>query len=147
MAGTPWAQQAVRHFFERRKHPTQFQCDQIARAVSGAADIQNVDTPGSMSYTVVCTGCHASKQDLIVSFREPEAHLDQGKVKLAQAVHGCLVPKISHHGMVDGAEPPLTIYTMPLLPGISCLDALTCQVEMDGVAEARHVCFVQHLAR
>lgn len=45
MAETPWAQQVVGLFFERRQYPTQFQCDQIARAVSGASDIHDVDTP------------------------------------------------------------------------------------------------------
>jgi hypothetical protein len=100
-----------------------------------------------MSYTVICTGRHAGKQDLVVSFREPEAHLDQCMGKLARAVHGDLVPEVSYYGEVDGADPPLTIYTMPYLPGISCLDALACQVEMDGVTEAKHICFVRHLAR
>lgn len=147
MAEISWAQQAVDRFFDARKRPTRSQCDQIARSVSGASDVRNVDTPGSMSYTVTCTGRLAGKQDLVVSFREPEASLDHDMVKLAQAVHGDRVPEISYHGMVDGADPPLTIYTMPYLQGISCLDALTCQVEMDGVAEARHVCFIRDLAR
>ncbi|OJD10568.1 hypothetical protein AJ78_08462 [Emergomyces pasteurianus Ep9510] len=147
MVEIPWAQQAVDRFFERRKYPTRLQCDHIAQSISGASDVRNVDTPGSMSYTVICTGRHARKQDLVVSFREPEAHLDQVMGELAQAVHGDLVPETSHYGMVDGADPPLTLYTMPYLRGISCLDALTCQVVMDRVAEARHVCFVQHLAR
>jgi hypothetical protein len=49
--------------------------------------------------------------------------------------------------MVHGADPPLTIYTMPYLPGISCLNALTCQIEMDEITEAKHVCLIRHLAR
>lgn len=146
MAGIPWAQQAVGRFFQGR-YPTQFKCDKIAKSISGASDINAVDTPGSMSYTVVCTGRHAGKPDLVVSFREPEAHLDQGICQLAQAIHGYLVPEISHTGIVDGADPPLTIYTMPYLRGISCLDALTCQVEMGELAEVRHICFIRHLAR
>ncbi len=147
MTEIPWAQQAVNRFFERCKCPIQLQCEQIAQSVSGASDVHNVDTPGSMSYTVVCTGRHAGKQDLVVSFREPEGRLDQGMGKMAQVFHGYLVPETSHYGMVDGADPPLAIYTMPYLRGISCLDALACQVEMDGVAEAKHFCFVRHLAR
>ncbi|KID85788.1 Protein kinase-like domain protein [Metarhizium guizhouense ARSEF 977] len=67
--------------------------------------------------------------------------------QLAQAIHGYFVPEISHAGIVDGADAPLTIYTMPYLRGISCLDALPCQVEMDEVAEVRHTCFIRHLAR
>jgi hypothetical protein len=148
MAAMLWAQQAVDGFFGRRKRPTRLECDRIARSVSSASDIHNVDTPGSMSYTVVCTGCSAGDgEDLVVSFREPEAHLDKAMEEMAQAIHGCLVPTTSHYGMVDGADPPLTIYTMPYLKGISCLDALACQVEMDEAAKAKHVHFVRSLAR
>ena len=147
MAENPWAQQAVTHFFEARKHPTQSQCDQIAQSISGASEVHNVETPGSMSYTVICTGRPGGQQDLVVSFREPEAHVDEGMAKSAQAVHGDLVPEISRHGMVEGANPPLTIYTMPYLRGISCLDALLCQVEMDSAEEARHTRFIKDLAR
>ena len=147
MAEIPWAQQAVDLFFKRRKHRIQFQCDQIAHSISRASDVRNVETPGSMSYTVICTGRHTGKQDLVVSFREREAYLDQCMGKLARAVHGDLVPEVSYHGEVDGADPPLSIYTMPYLRGISCLDALSCQVDMDGIEKAKHVCFVQHLAR
>ena len=147
MAEIPWAQQAVELFFKGRKHPTQFQCDQIAHSISHASDIRNVETPGSMSYTVICTGRDAGKQDLVVSFREREAYLDPSMGKLARAVHGDLVPAASYYGEVDGADPPLSIYTMPYLRGISCLDALSWQVDMDGGAVAKHVCFVRHLAR
>jgi hypothetical protein len=150
MDETSWAQQAVDRFFEGRKCPTQPQCDQIARSISGASNVYNVDTPGSMSYTVVCKlqdDRGTAKQGTVVSFREPQAHLDQSMVELAQAIHGPLVPKVSQHGSVDGADPPLAIYTMPYLPGISCFDALDCQVDMDDVTEAKHVCFVRHLAR
>lgn len=82
-----------------------------------------------------------------MSFREPEARLDEAMNKLAQAVHGHLVPETSFNGPVEGAEPPLAIYTMPYLRGVSCLDALLCQVEMDEDEEARQSCFIRHLAR
>lgn len=148
MATTLWAQQAVDGFFGRRKHPTQFECNRIAQYVSGASDVHNVDTPGSMSYTVVFTGCRAGDgNDLVVSFREPEAYLDKAMEEMAQAIHGSLVPTASRYGEMDGADPPLAIYTMPYLKGISCLDALACQVEMDEATEARHAHFVRHLAR
>lgn len=146
MAGPTWAQQAVDRFFAGR-YPTKLQCDQIAKSVSMASDIKAVDTPGSMSYNVVCRGRQSGKPDLVVSFRELEARLDQRMGQLAKTVHGCLVPEMRQNGMVDGANPPLTIYTMPYLPGISCLDALPCQVELDEVAEARHSCFIRGLAR
>ncbi|KAI3390254.1 hypothetical protein diail_10855 [Diaporthe ilicicola] len=148
MATTLWAQQAVKGFFQRRKYPTQFECNRIAQNVSGASNVHNVDTPGSMSYTVVCTGRRAGDgKDLVISFREPEAHLDKSMEEMAQAIHGDLVPATSRYGVIDGADPPLTIYTMPYLKGTSCLNALDCQVEMDEASVARHVCFVRHLAR
>ncbi|KAL1846486.1 hypothetical protein Daus18300_014236 [Diaporthe australafricana] len=148
MATALWAQQTVEGFFRRRKYPTQFECNRIARKVSGASDVHNVDTPGSMSYTVVCTGCRGGDgKDLVISFREPEAHLDELMEEMARATHGDLVPATSRCDVMDGADPPLTIYTMPYLRGISCLDALACQVEMDEATEARHVYFVRHLPR
>ena len=69
-----------------------------------------------MSYTILLSAWvvrPAEKQDLVVSFRELEAHLDQGVNQLAQNTHGKLVPETSRNGIVDGADPPLTIYTMP----------------------------------
>ncbi|OAA59574.1 Protein kinase-like domain protein [Niveomyces insectorum RCEF 264] len=146
MSEITWAQQAVNGFFEGRQHPTQAQCDRIAQSVSGASTVRNVDTPGSTSYTVVCTGHHTAKQDLVVSFREPEAYLDPGILRLARAIHGSVVPEASQHGMVEGADPPLAIYMMPYLPGISCLDALGCEVEADDNTVANYVCFIKHLA-
>ena len=144
---TSWAQQTIDDFFKHREYPTQIQCDQIARSISNASDVSSVDTPGSMSYIVICKGPHPATQVLVVvSFREPEAYLDQGMGKLAREIHGSLVPGASLHSVVDGAVPALTIYTMPYLPGVSCLDSLAYQVEMDELMEARHACFVGHLA-
>lgn len=100
-----------------------------------------------MSYTVICTGCQGGKRDLVLSFREPEARLGEVMNTLAQVVHDGLVPETRCDGVVEGSEPPLAIYTMPYLRGISCLDALECQVEMDEVDEAKHLHFIQHLAR
>lgn len=78
MSETCWAQRAVDNFFKGCEYPTRIECDQIARSVSDALDVYNVDTPGSMSYTVVYTGPQLAKQGLVVSFRESEAHFDQG---------------------------------------------------------------------
>jgi hypothetical protein len=77
MGKTSWAQQSVNNFYKGRKLPTQDQCEQIARSISDASEVYNIDTLGSMSYTVVCTGRQVAHQALIVSFREPEAHIDQ----------------------------------------------------------------------
>jgi hypothetical protein len=51
-----WAQQATDRFFETRESPTQSQCDDDARKISGGSAVQAVAVPGSLSYTVLCTG-------------------------------------------------------------------------------------------
>lgn len=148
MDETSWAQQAVDSFFAGRKCPTQTQCIEIARSISGFPNVYDVDTPGSMSYTVVCKDVQpTAKPETVVSFRQPEAHIDESMAELAGAIHGSLVPKPSRHGQMNGADPPLAIYTMPYVPGISCLDALACHVDMDDATEARHASFIRHLAR
>lgn len=147
MAEVSWSQQVVDGFFGEHKSPSQFQCDQPAVTLTGASEVHNVETPGSMSYTVICTGCPEGKGDLVLSLREPEARLDEAMNRLARAAHGDLIPETSCDGLVEGSEPPLAIYTMRYLRGVSCLDALLCQVEMDKDEEARHSCFTRHLAR
>ena len=77
-----------------------------------------------MSYTVVCTENPGLSK--IVSFREPEAMLDEKTVKLAKEIHGDLVPEITYHGNVDGADPPLFIYSMPYLRGSSWIEVTAC---------------------
>ncbi|GKT80885.1 Mus38-like protein [Colletotrichum tofieldiae] len=109
--------------------------------------ISPVDSPGSTSYTVICSGRPESQQDLIVSFREPGAMLDEEMVQLAKEIHGDLVPESTYHGNVDGADPPLSIYSMPYLRGASCIEVLAVQVNMDYEEEAKHGVFVKHLAR
>ena len=48
---------------------------------------------------------------------------------------------------MGGSDPPLSIYTMPLLPGVACLETLSYQADMGPDEEAKHICFVIHLAR
>lgn len=50
-----WAQQNVDRFFETRQFPTQLYCDDHARRITGASTVREVDIPGSLSYTVLCT--------------------------------------------------------------------------------------------
>ncbi|KAK0629985.1 hypothetical protein B0T17DRAFT_589618 [Bombardia bombarda] len=147
MAQTSWAEQVTNRFFDGRKSPSQLQCDEIAQSVSGASTVSPVDSPGSMSYTVVCDRRPGPQQDLIVSFREPGAMLDEQMVKLAKKIHGDIVPKSTYHGNVEGADPPLSIYSMPYLRGSSCIEVLAFQVEMDPDEESKHGVFVKHLAR
>ncbi|KAG4253273.1 hypothetical protein FPRO03_07233 [Fusarium proliferatum] len=147
MAQSSWAQQAKDRFFSGRKSPSQIQCDEIAQSVSGASTVSLVDSPSSMSYTVICSSRLEQQQDLIVSFREPGAMLDEKMVKLAKENHGDLVPESTCHGNVEGADPPLSIYSTPYLRGSSCIEVLAFQVEMDPEEEAKHRVFVQHLAR
>ncbi|GAP89016.1 putative protein kinase-like domain [Rosellinia necatrix] len=146
MTQSSWAQEATDRFFGGRKSPTQMQCDKIAQSVSGALTVNPVDSPGSMSYTVICNG-RPGLQDLIVSFREPEAMLNEETVKLAKEIHGDLVPESTCHGNVMGANPPLSIYSMPYLRGSACIEVLAFQVEMNSDEEAKHKVFIRHLAR
>ncbi|KAJ2989134.1 hypothetical protein NUW58_g3623 [Xylaria curta] len=146
MTQSSWAKEATDRFFNGRKSPSQVQCDEIAQSISGALTVSPVDTPGSMSYTVICHG-GAGLQDLIVSFREPGGTLDEEMVKLAKEIHGDLVPESTCHGNMKGADPPLSIYSMPYLRGSSCIEVLAFQVEMNSDEEAKHKVFIQHLAR
>ncbi|KAI3316991.1 hypothetical protein HD806DRAFT_516322 [Xylariaceae sp. AK1471] len=147
MAHTSWAQQKTDRFFSGRKFPAQSRCDEIAQSISSASTVRPVDSPGSMSYTVVCSGRPRPHQGLVISFREPGAKLDEGIVKLAKEIHGDLVPESTCHGNVEGADPPLSIYSMPYLRGSSCIEVLTFEVEMDFDEEAKHKVFMKHLAR
>ncbi|KAK7424722.1 hypothetical protein QQX98_000300 [Neonectria punicea] len=122
-------------------------CDEIAHSLSDASAVSPVDSPGSMSYTVVCNGCPGPQRDLIISFREAEALLNEDMVKLAKEIHSDLVPESTYHGSMEGADPPLFIYSMPYLRGSSCINVQAFQVEMGPDEEASHETFVKHLAR
>ncbi|KAJ5939208.1 hypothetical protein N7466_002342 [Penicillium verhagenii] len=143
-----WAEQTIAQFFEHREYPTQSQCDDSARIISGMPEVRAVDTPGSLSYTVRCIGQSNNNdtQDLIVSFRNLESMIDADLVLLAKSIHGALVPKATYHGQMSGASPPLHIYTMPCLPGISCLETLSDETVLNPEDEFRHTCYVKHLA-
>ncbi|KAF5023098.1 hypothetical protein F66182_4855 [Fusarium sp. NRRL 66182] len=118
-----------------------------AQELSGAAAITPVDSPGSMSYTVVCSGCPGPLSDIIVSFREQCALLDGNMIELAKAIHGDLVPESTCKGIIEGSDPPLSIYSMPYLRGSSYIEALSFNVNLDPDEEAKHITFVKSLAR
>lgn len=151
MAEKSWAGQVIDEFFTARKSPTRSQCDQLALSISEASDVHPVDVPGSLGYTVVCTRTQSQDQHpkdaIILSFRQLTSGLDKEIVGLAQVIHGCLVPHARNHGIMSGSDPPLGIYTMPLLPGAACLEAFSYQADMGPDEEAKHICFVTHLAR
>lgn len=151
MAEKSWTELAIDEFFTARKSPTRSQCDQLALSISDASAVNPVDVPGSLSYTVVCTRTQSQEQHdkgaIVVSFRQSTSRLDKEIVRLAQVIHGCLVPHSRNHGIMSGSDPPLGIYTMPLLPGVACLETLSYQADMGPDEEAKHVCFVTHLAR
>ncbi|KAF4471610.1 kinase-like domain [Fusarium albosuccineum] len=65
-------------------------------------------------------------------------------VSIAKDIHSDIVPESACHGSVEGADPPLSIYSMP---GASCLEALLCEVDMGPDQEVKHQVFVKHLAR
>ncbi|KAL5360876.1 hypothetical protein BJX96DRAFT_184860 [Aspergillus floccosus] len=142
-----WTQQAIDKFFEARESPTQPECHDHARKISGASAVQEAAVPGSLSYTVRCTGLPDEQQDLIVSFRQSESALNEAVIKLARSIHGALVPAAIFHGTMLGSNPPLLVYTMPCLPGIACLEALSNTPELSLEEEDRHTCFAKHLGR
>ncbi|KAI1867146.1 uncharacterized protein JN550_007198 [Neoarthrinium moseri] len=147
MTQASWAQQETDRFFGDRTSPSQMQCNEIARAISGASIVGPVDSPGSMSYTVVCNGCSGQYHDVVVSFREPCAVLNSEMMRLAKAIHGGLVPESTCHGTLEGADPPLLIYSMPYLRGSSYINVLSFQVEMNPGEEAKHLTFIKNLAQ
>lgn len=147
MAEKSWVQLRIDQFFEGQKSPTQAECDQIACSVSGASVVHAVDVPGSLSYTVVGTGRPDQAPDLVISFRQEHSIIDGATIALARSIHGSLVPEATYHGQMTGADPALHIYTMPYLRGVPCLNALSCEAELDPESEARHICYIKHLAR
>ncbi|PYI05145.1 hypothetical protein BO78DRAFT_448090 [Aspergillus sclerotiicarbonarius CBS 121057] len=153
MAEISWTEQVIDDFFRARKSPTRNQCDELALSISDASALHPVDVPGSLSYTVVCarTKCQDNHDNdsVVVSFRESSSRLDNEMVSLAQTIHGdgCLVPYATNHGIMSGSDPPFGIYTMPLLPGIACMEALSYTPDMDPEEEVKHVYFMRHLAR
>lgn len=147
MVQASWAQEQTKRFFEDRISPSQAQCDQLALSVSGATNVNLVDNPGSLSYTVVCNDCPGPRKDLIVSFREPGGFLDDQMVGLAKKIHGDLVPESVWHGNVEGSDPPLSIYSMPYLRGSALVEVQSVEVEMSSDEEAKHEMLFKHLAR
>lgn len=147
-----WAQQQTENFFNGRNSPSRAQCDAIAKTITGASTVRPVASPGSMSYTIVCC-CPSDdggkqKQNIVVSFREEGAKLDEQVLKLAQEIHGSyLVPETTYHGPAKGADPPLLIYSMPYLRGSACVQVLACEVDMGPDEKAQHVVFVKSLSR
>ncbi|KAE8393085.1 hypothetical protein BDV23DRAFT_180965 [Aspergillus alliaceus] len=120
-----WAQQATDRFFDN------------ARRISGGSTIQAVAVPGSLSYTVIYTGRPGKRQDLIVSFREPESTLDQGVIKLAKLSKApwCRKPLIMEKCAVPAQLSP----SMPYFQCISCLEAFNAKTELNTEEEARQV--------
>lgn len=142
-----WAQQIVDRFFEVREFPTQLDCGDHARRITGASTVREVDIPGSLSYTVLCTDSSDERSGLIVSFRQRESALDQTLIELARFIHGDLVPEATFHGNMPHSDPPLLVYTMACLSGSPCLQLFSTETELSPREEARYMCFVKHLAR
>lgn len=151
MAEKPWTEQVIDGFFAARQSPTRSQCDQLALSICEASAVYPVGVPGSFSYTVICTRTKSEQQHLeesmIVSFRESTSNLDKETIELAHVIHGSLVPHARDHGLMRSSDPPLGVYTMPLLPGVACIETLHPEANMDPDEEHKHICFVTHIAR
>ncbi|PYH69426.1 uncharacterized protein BO88DRAFT_461740 [Aspergillus vadensis CBS 113365] len=141
-----WAQQTVDRFFEYRQSPTQLDCDDYARRITGASTVQEVAIPGSLSYTILCTDSSEERRDLIVSVRQQESALDQTVIELARFIHGDLVQEATFHSKMPGSDPHLLVYTMACLSGSPCLQLFSTETELSPKEEARYMCFVKHIA-
>lgn len=147
MSQASWAQQQTERFFECRRSPSQEQCDRLALSIAGGSKVSPVDSPGSLSYAVVCSDCPGPRKDLVISFREPGGLLDDRVVALAKKIHGDLVPESTCHGKVEGADRPLYIYSMPYLRGEALVGVQSVEVQMSSEEEAKHRTLVRHMAR
>ena len=144
----PWTRQSIEEFFKNRSSPTQAQCDQVASSLTGAQEVTPVKIQGSLSYTLACTGGKLSKSSIIVSFRLPESHIDSRMLSLAREIHGDLVPAVEDHGTLgDSDDLSLRVCVMPLLPGISQLEAMSAHVDLTPEEEHKQINFTRHLAR
>jgi hypothetical protein len=147
MTDCPWAEATITEFFSGRTSPTRAECNRIAQSVTRATAVIPVDDPGTASYTVICSGCTGPQHDLVVSFRKQGNELDEGIVKLAKETHGDLIPESVYRGDVEDAEPPLAIYSMPYLPGRTCLEVLPCEIELGLEEEDKMKNYIRDMAR
>ncbi|KAJ5740510.1 Mus38-like protein [Penicillium malachiteum] len=148
MSDIDWVNLSQYPFFDKRKHPSAAQCDDIARSITGAMQASPVDTLSTLTYCVICNQC-PSEETWIVVFREKNLKakpLDQ-IVRLANDAFGPLALQPIYHGDVENANPPLSIYTTPCRPGISLLSTLRCQVYLRREQKEEHIYFIQDLAR
>lgn len=138
-----WVQNVVDSFFRKRRSPTREECNERALSLlgNGAKSLRPVGTPGSLSYTVIGNSS-------VISSRQEASRLDEDITKLARQIHGDLAPTGTYHGMISDAklQVPLSIYSMPLLPGSAILNVLGDSQEMDGDEEGNHTRFVRDLA-
>ncbi|CAJ2507100.1 Uu.00g082860.m01.CDS01 [Anthostomella pinea] len=145
-----WTIASVDGFFASRESPTREECPECALAIVDESTIEPVETPGSLSYTVVCTAARTGTKT-IVSFRQYDTFIDPELTDLAGQVHGHLVPHATFHGTL-GTETEsndlLKIYTMPCLPGTSGIAVLR-GVNPDDTPEdeVMYTRFIQELAR
>ncbi|KAJ5591524.1 uncharacterized protein N7459_001893 [Penicillium hispanicum] len=138
-------QQANEVFFALRKSPTRAKCDEIALSMLQGVSVRCVDTPGTMSYTVIVTNAYG-RQD-VVSFRDEGSGLYAKAIPLARAIYNELVPEPKCHDIVPGSGPPLFIYTMPYMRGVAASKVLCTQADMTPEDEAKHTRYVRDLAR
>lgn len=106
-----------------------------------------MDNPGPLSYTIVCNGCPGPRKDLVISLREPGGSLDERMVALAKEIHGDLVLEATCHGDLEGANPPLTIYSIPYLRNLAMVEVHSVEIKTSADEEAQHEVLIRHLAR
>ena len=134
MAGVEqWMKQSIEDFFDWRKSPSEQECNDNAFSLVGASSVRPVGMQGSLSYTVIAT------TETIISYRVPEVKLGSELEDLAKIVHGDLVPKATFHGELGNDEDKskrLHIYTMPCIPGKSCMEVMPFNPILEDVTIA-----------
>ncbi|KAF7594653.1 hypothetical protein BBP40_008743 [Aspergillus hancockii] len=144
-----FTESAIDRFFKLRESPTQSQCDDKAREISGGSVVHaaNGVEPHAQRYEVLCTGRPHGQRDQIVIFQESEkSRKELSFLSLAETVHGDLVPRTTYHGPMSDSSPPLHIYSKPLMPGVS-LKSILSSPKRHAEGDTRRVLLAKSLAR
>ncbi|WEW59601.1 hypothetical protein PRK78_005075 [Emydomyces testavorans] len=110
---------SIRSFFETQVSPNQQQCDELASSLVQGS-VFPVPIQGSFSYTL---STRRDEDQKIVQFRVSHSALDLKTIQLAKEIHGNIVPSTNYHGEIgDGPTPPVKVYTIEKLPGITQIE-------------------------
>lgn len=66
---------------------------------------------------------------------------------LAKEVHGGLVPEVTSHWDVEGANPPLNIYSIPYLRGSALVEVQSVEFHVSDEEEGKYGLLIRRLAQ